>query len=76
MSEQLFQNDPAVKVRDSKGRFATAERAYADKAMKQNKWLRVERDRYMRAWMAAADTAAHWQRKYMELKDKVEKILN
>lgn len=39
----LFDNDPVFKgkKRDSKGRFATAERAMYDKATKENSWLRL-----------------------------------
>ena len=70
----LFGNDPALKFRDSKGRFATAEHAYADKAIAENKWLRVECERYRRSYLAAADLASHWQRKYLELQEKVQSI--
>lgn len=47
--EGLFDHDPVMKCRDSKGRFATPERAYADKAIKENNYLRYEREKYMRA---------------------------
>lgn len=51
--KDLFANDKAVRPRDSMGRFATAERAYADREHKENIALRlrinqlvVERDKY------------------------------
>ena len=72
----LFSNDPALKFRDSKGRFATAERAYADKAIAENKSLRVECERYRRSYLAAADLASHWQRKFNELQEEVNKSKN
>ena len=70
----LFGNDPAMVCRDRMGRFATPERAYADRAIEENKYLRHERDKYMRSYFAAADMASHWQRKYMELKEKIQSI--
>jgi len=46
----LFDNDPVFKgkKRDSKGRFATAERAMYDKATKENSWLRLRVEKYKR----------------------------
>lgn len=70
----LFANDPAMMCRDRKGRYATPERAYADKAIEENKYLRHERDKCMRSYFAAADLASHWQRKYMELKEKIQSL--
>ena len=72
--EGLFDHDPAMKCRDSKGRFATPERAYADKAIKENNYLRYEREKYMRAWHAAAEMASYWQRKYLALQEQIKAI--
>ena len=72
--EGLFDHDPVMKCRDSKGRFATPERAYADKAIKENNYLRLEREKYMRAWIAASDMASYWQRKYLALQAKIKSI--
>lgn len=46
----LFDNDPVFtgRKRDSKGRFATAERAMYDKATKENSWLRLQVEKYKR----------------------------
>lgn len=46
----LFDNDPVFKgkKRDSKGRFATAEKAMYDKATKENSWLRLQVEKYKR----------------------------
>ena len=46
----LFDQDPVFKhrKRDSKGRFATAERAMYDKALKENSWLRLQVEKYRR----------------------------
>jgi hypothetical protein len=72
--EELFTNDINMRCRDSKGRFATPERAYADRVVQENKFLRLERERYKRSYFAAADLATHWQRKYLELREKVKAI--
>ena len=72
--EDLFTNDPAMKLRDKKGRFATAERAYADKAIEENKMLRHQVEKFKRAWMAAVDSSTTWQRKYTELLNKVREV--
>jgi len=72
--EDLFANDPAMKLRDKKGRFATAERAYADKAIEENKMLRHQVEKFKRAWMAAVDSSTTWQRKYTELLNKVREV--
>lgn len=46
----LFDKDPVLnrKRRDSRGRFATAERAMYDKATKENSWLRLQVEKYKR----------------------------
>lgn len=46
----LFDNEPVFtgRKRDSKGRFATAERAMYDKATKENSWLRLQVEKYKR----------------------------
>ena len=72
----LFGNDPALKFRDSKGRFATAERAYADKAIEENKLLRHECEKYRRSYLAAAKLASYWQRKFLELQEEANKSKN
>ena len=48
--EDLFDNDPAYKGRKrySLGRFATAERAMYDKAVRENRWLRLQVEKYRR----------------------------
>ena len=72
--EELFTNDINMRCRDSKGRFATPERAYADRVAQENKFLRLESERYKRSYFAAADLAARWQRKYEELRKRVKEL--
>jgi len=72
--ENMFANDPAMRHRDKKGRYATAERAYADKAIEENKMLRHQVEKFKRAWMAAVDNSSMWQRKYTELLTKVREV--
>ncbi len=64
-----------TKARDSKGRFATPERAYAERAKRENQYLKLECERYKRAYFAAVDDAADWKRKYLELREKLESII-
>lgn len=60
----LFDNDPVFKERrrDSKGRFATAERAMCDKATKENSYLRYQVEKYKRLAEAPTETFIAQQR--------------
>ena len=71
---ELFPPTPETRCRDTKGRFATPEMAYADRVARENRFLRLERERYMRSYFAAADLATHWQRKYAELRERVKEL--
>ena len=76
MERNLFANDETQRPRDKKGRFATPERAYADKCVEENKLLRLEVEKYralfekyFRAWKAVAGYAARVERKLKEIAD-------
>lgn len=71
---ELFPNAPDTRCRDTKGRFATPEMAFADRVSKENRFLRMECERFKRSYFAAADLATHWQRKYNELREKVKEL--
>lgn len=71
----LFANDPAMRFRDSKGRFATPERAMADKAIEQNRYLRLEVEKYRRAYLAAASMSSRYHRELIEVKAKLAEII-
>ena len=71
----LFANDPAMGMRDSKGRFATPERAYADKAIEENKFLRFEVEKYKRAWLAASSMSSMYHRELIAVKAKLAELL-
>lgn len=71
---ELFPLTPDMRCRDTKGRFATPERAYADKAMRENQFLRMECERYKRAYMSATKTSNIWHRKYIDLWKKVKEL--
>ena len=71
---ELFPKNPDTRCRDTKGRFATPEMAYADRVARENRFLRLERERYMRSFFAAADLATHWQRKYADLRERVKEL--
>lgn len=72
--EELFANDPVMKCRDSKGRFATREKAYAERAANENRYLQLEREKYLRAYLSASSMASHWHRKYLWLQEKLKAI--
>lgn len=71
----LFGNDPALRCRDSKGRFATPERAYADKAIEENKYLRMEVEKYRRAYFAAGAMSSRYHRELLEVKEQLKELL-
>lgn len=71
----LFANDPALRFRDSKGRFATPERAMADKAIEQNRYLRLEVEKYRRAYLAAASMSSRYHRELIEVKAKLAELI-
>lgn len=53
--------------RDSRGRFATRDRAYADKMQSENKWLRLQVEK----WQRLAELA---ERKTKRLEGQLTKI--
>ena len=69
----LFDHDPAFtqKKRDSRGRFATAERAMYDKALKENRYLRLQVEKYRRQAEAANGTFILQQRTIASLREKL-----
>ena len=71
----LFANDPALRFRDCKGRFATPERAMADKAIEQNRYLRLEVEKYRRAYLAAASMSSRYHRELVEVKAKLAELI-
>ena len=71
----LFGNDPAMRMRDSRGRFATPERAYADKAIAGNRVLRLQVEKYKRAWIAASEISARYHHELVALKAKYKDLL-
>lgn len=69
--EGLFEKDPALKLRDNKGRFATPLRAYADKAIEENKILKCQVEKFRRAWLASAKKARRLEDELKELRMKI-----
>lgn len=69
----LFDNDPVFKhrKRDSKGRFATAERAMYDKAMKENRYLKLQVEKYRRMAEASSGAFIAMQRTIASLREKL-----
>ena len=71
----MFANDPSMKMRDSKGRFATPERARADKAIEENKMLRLQVEKYRRAYLAAGEMSAMYHRELVKVKEELKQLL-
>lgn len=69
----LFDQDPVFngRKRDSKGRFATAERAMYDKALKENSWLRLQVEKYRRMAEASNGAFIAQQRIIASLREKL-----
>lgn len=66
----LFAGDEALRPRDKNGRFATPERAYADRILVENQRLNMELarykhlyEKYFRAWKAVVIRAGKLERK-------------
>ena len=68
MANTLFGNDPALKMRDNKGRYATPERAYADKAIRQLAYWKNETEKYRRMYESVVKVLNHKNRVLYELR--------
>ena len=68
MERTLFGNDPALKMRDNHGRYATPERAYADKAIRQLVYWKNETEKYRRMYESVVKVLNHRNRELYELK--------
>ena len=73
----LFDNDPVFKQkhRDSKGKFATAEKAAYDKAIRENNYLRYQVEKYRRMAEAVINSNIRLSRELASLKEKLSNIL-
>ena len=63
-------NDPALKMRDSHGRYATPERAYADKAIRELAYLKLETEKYKRMYESVVKVLNIKNRERYELNKK------
>ena len=68
MANTLFGKDPALKLRDNKGRYATPERAYADKAIRQLAYWKNETEKYRRMYESVVKVLNEKNRVLYELK--------
>ena len=73
--EDMFAKDPAFVYRDSKGRYATPEKARTDKAIEENKTLRLNVEKYKRMYLAAADMSSRYHRELVALKEQLKKLM-
>lgn len=72
--ETLF-NEPKQTYRRSNGQFATREMAYADKQANENTILRLDVEKYRRAYISTAKRCVALERELKELKDKIKSLV-
>lgn len=70
----LFEDKKAV-YRSSNGQFATREMAYADKQANENAILRLDVEKYRRAYLTTAKRCVALERELNELKDKIKNLV-
>ena len=70
MANTLFGNDPALKMRDNHGRYATPERAYADKAIRQIAYWKNETEKYRIMYESVVKVLNHRNRELYRIKGK------
>lgn len=72
----IFANDPVMKnqFRDRRGRFATPDRARADKAIEENKYLRLQVEKYKRAYLAAGELTSIYHRALIKVKEEMKEL--
>ena len=70
MANTLFGNDPALKMRDDKGRYATPERAYADKARRELAYWKLETEKYRRMYLSVVKMLNERNRELYKIKGK------
>lgn len=61
--------------RRSNGQFATREMAYADKQANENAILRLDVEKYRRAYLTTAKRCVALERELKELKDKIKSLV-
>ena len=66
----LFGNDKALKMRDSKGRYATPLKAYADKAKKDAEYWKFTAEKYKRMYEAVVKMLTYKDRMIQKMKGK------
>ena len=71
MEQTLFNNKP---LRDHRGRFCTKERHYADKALTENKKLRLECEKYQRSFLSVSKRCTLAEREIIELKARIKEL--
>ncbi len=81
MSNTLFDNDPAFmeqpapkkqkKVRNRLGQFCTPEQLHIEKVEHENVYLRHDRQKYLRAWLAVCERCSRLERELIALKEKL-----
>lgn len=64
-----------VKPRLNNGRYCTEEQYHVNMVMEENKWLRLERDKYFRMYVSIEKDNERLTRELMALKSKIGELL-
>lgn len=70
--QNLFKEQP---LRRSNGRYCTKEQYLSERVDEENKRLRMERDKYYRAWLVVVNDNERLTRELMVLKSKIGELL-
>lgn len=69
----LFKEAP---LRLKNGKYCTKEQYRTDKAIEENKILRMEKEKYFRMAMALSESNSRLERELAELKEKIGGLIN
>lgn len=70
--QTLFKQE---RLRSRNGRFCTKEQLLNERIEDENKRLRFDKEKYYRAWLAAAERASRLERELEELKRKINVLI-
>lgn len=72
MEQELFKHPP---LRLRNGRYCTKDQLRHENVDSENKRLRFEREKYLRAWLASESKACKLERELSTLKEKIKALL-
>lgn len=73
MTQQFLLKEEPLRL--GNGRFCTIEQLRIEQVDSENLRLRLERDKYRRAWLASSSKASRLERELVELKERIGGLL-